>query len=60
MEDALENFITAYKEIIFLAPAITTLAPGALCNHCRQLRDDKYFIRVVLKGEFQVSGIELL
>lgn len=57
VEDALENFISAYKELPLLAPAIPTLAPVALCNHCRQLRDDKHFIKVVLKGRFQVSGI---
>lgn len=60
LEDALENFITTYKEITLPAPVIATLAPVALCNHCMQLRDGKYFIRLVLKGEFQVSGIELL
>lgn len=46
VEDALENFGTAYKEITLLAPAITTLAPVALCNHCRQLRDDKHFTSI--------------
>jgi len=60
VEDALENFITACKEITLLATAATTLVPVALCNLCRQSRDDKHFVRAVLKGEFQVSRIELL
>lgn len=60
VEDALENFITAYKEITLPAPVIAALAPVALCTHRMRLRDGKYFIRLVLKGEFQVSGIELL
>lgn len=59
-EDTFGSFITASKEIPFLATAITTIAPAALCNHCRQLRDDNYFIRVVLKEEFEASRIELL
>lgn len=44
VEDALENFITAYKEITLFATAITICASVALCNHCRQLRDDKHLM----------------